>query len=69
MMFLICLPSLLTSQDLQKQRGGKKGTATLKVESQQILISIDYLRGKDGKATEDMRERSGERSVLKKSIL
>lgn len=35
----------------------------MKADSQQILISADYLRGDVGKATESMVEGSGERSV------
>lgn len=56
LMTMLCLLSLRTSQNLQDQGGGRKDTATLKAETQQILIEV-----KIEKATEGMVERSGER--------
>lgn len=50
----------ITNTNLQGQ-----GTTAMNADTQQILITADYLRGEVEKATESMVERSVERSVQK----
>ncbi len=62
-------PESINNTNSQERGGGRKGTATMKADSQQILITADYLRGEVGKSTESMVEGSVERSVQKRKEL